>query len=90
MPVKLIKYSYFQSDAKAIHSMKSQKELSEDNAARRAAIITKQKSWLKFVKSMWELQSQGHEVKNYSTMWKAMSQGIHMYYMKTTSLLVRK
>ena len=47
MPVKLIKYSYFESDAKAIHSMKSQKELSEDNDARRAAIVTKQKAMVK-------------------------------------------
>ena len=56
MPVKLIKYSYFESDAKAIYSMLSQKELSEDNDARRAAIITKQKPWLKFVKSMWNFK----------------------------------
>ena len=36
------------------------------------------------------LQGLGHEVKNNSTMWKVLSQGIHMRNMKALSLLLRK
>ena len=37
-----------------------------------------------------KLQGQGHEVKNYGTMWEVLSQGIHMCNMKGLSLLIRK
>ena len=37
-----------------------------------------------------KLQGQGHEVKTYCTMWKVLSQEIHMCNMKALSLLVRK
>ena len=37
-----------------------------------------------------KLQGQSHEVKNNGTMWKVLSQGIHMCNMKALSLLVRK
>ena len=37
-----------------------------------------------------KLQGQGHEDKNYGTMWKILSQGIHICNMKALSLLVRK
>ena len=37
-----------------------------------------------------KLQGQGHEVKIYCTMWKVLSQEIHMCNMKAQSLLVRK
>ena len=37
-----------------------------------------------------KLQGQGHKVKNYGTMWKVLSQGIHMCNMKVLSFLVWK
>ena len=37
-----------------------------------------------------KLQGQGLEVKNNGTIWKVLSQGIHMCNMKTLSLVVRK
>ena len=37
-----------------------------------------------------KLQGQGHEVKNYGTMLKILSQEIHMCNMEALSLLVRK
>ena len=37
-----------------------------------------------------KLQGQGNEVRNYGTMWKDLSQEIHMCNMKALSLLVRK
>ena len=37
-----------------------------------------------------QTSSQGHKVKNYGTMRKVLSQGIHMCNMKALSLLVRK
>ena len=37
-----------------------------------------------------ELQGQGHNVKNYGTMWKVLSQGIHICNMKALSFLVWK
>ena len=49
-------------------------------------VLTKVKVFKEWVK----LQGQGHEVKNYSTMWKDLSQEIHMCNMKALSLLVRK
>ena len=49
-------------------------------------VIAKVKIFQKWVK----LQGQGHEVKNYGTIWKVLSQGIHMCNMKALSLLVRK
>ena len=52
----------------------------------RKFIMAKVKVFQKKVK----LQGQGDEVKNYGTMWKVLSQGIHMYNMKALSLLVRK
>ena len=47
-------------------------------------LVRKLWSRLKFFKS------QGHEVKNYSTMWKVLSQGMHMCNMKSLFPLVRK
>ena len=35
-----------------------------------------------------KLQGQGHDVKNYGTMWKVLSQGIHMCNIKALSFLV--
>ena len=49
-------------------------------------VMAKVKVFQKKVK----LQGQGHEVKNYGTMWKVLSQGIHMCNMKALSLLVRR
>ena len=49
-------------------------------------IMTKVKVFQKKVK----LQGRGHDVKNYGTMWKVLSQAIHISHMKATSLLVRK
>ena len=49
-------------------------------------VMAKSKVFQKKVK----LQGQGHEVKNYGTMWKALSQEIHMCNMKSLSLLIRK
>ena len=49
-------------------------------------VMAKVKVFQKLVK----LQGQGHEVKYYGTMWKVLSQGIHMCNMKALSLLVRK
>ena len=49
-------------------------------------VMAKVKLFQKWVK----LQGQGHEVKNYGTMRKVLSQGIHMCNMKALSLLVRK
>ena len=49
-------------------------------------VMAKVKVFQKKVK----LQGQGHEVKNYSTMRKISSQGIHMCNMVALSLLVRK
>ena len=37
-----------------------------------------------------KLQGKGHEVNNYGTMWKVLSQGIHMCNKKALSLLVWK
>ena len=48
-------------------------------------VIAKGKVFQKKVK----LQGQGHEVKNYGTMWKVLSQEIFMCNMKALSLLVR-
>ena len=49
-------------------------------------VMAKVKVFQKKVK----LQGQGHEVNNYSTTRKVLSQGIHMCNMKALSLLVRK
>ena len=63
-------------------------KMSEDNNARRAATIiaAEVKVFQKYVKH----QGQGHEVKNYGTVWKVLSQVIHMCNMKDLPLLVRK
>ena len=45
---------------------------------------------VKVFKKQVKLQSQGHKVKNYDTMLKVLSQGIHMCNMKALSFLVRK
>ena len=45
---------------------------------------------VKIFKKKVKLQDQGHEVKNYGTMWKVLSQGINMCNMKALTLLVRK
>ena len=45
---------------------------------------------VKFFQKLVKLQGQGHEVKNYGTVWKVLSQGIHMCNMKALSLLERK
>ena len=49
-------------------------------------VMTNVKVFQKEVK----LQGQGHEVKNYGTKQKALSQTTHMCNMKALSLLVRK
>ena len=58
----------------------------ESPISSRKKVIAKVKVFQKKVK----LQGQGHEVKNYGTMWKVLSQGIHMCNIKTVSLMVRK
>ena len=38
---------------------------------------------VKVFQKLVKLQGQGHEVKNYGTMWKVLSQGIHMCNIKS-------
>ena len=62
------------------------KELSEDNDARRAATIAKEQQRLKF---LWVGQT-ARSRSNYGTMWKVLPERIHMCNMKAPSLLLSK
>ena len=42
---------------------------------------------VKVFQKLVNFQGQGHEIKNYGTMWKVFSQGIHMCNMKALSFV---